>query len=210
MTIPQLPDFQTMESWTPGTVWFFWCGFETAGSVPAVVQPVLSWGQDDPTGYVGYGGFSHYEWLLSLWDVPGTDGQEVFQSPALSISPGDELNFEVFFSGTQWRQTAKCVSGTCAGQNITLDVAYTDFAASPTANLLLCESELYGSLSNQWDFDVTWTAVTAIASNNQNVANACVQAGSVSDGNGYATVSNLQVSWDENQCRWDSITLSPP
>ncbi|KZT51796.1 hypothetical protein CALCODRAFT_503079 [Calocera cornea HHB12733] len=212
MTVPELPPLEVMENWD-GNPWYFWCGLQT-GTPGGPIQPVLMWGKPTnlDSGYIGDGGWSQYSWIEALWLVPDLtlNLPEAFVSPGIDVSPGDELILNVVLVDGQWRQSASCVSGSCQNQMTTLNVDWDKGLSTSVANTLVCEAELYGDYTNQWNFDVTFKDVSVLAANSDGVESVCANQVSHSDNGGYVTVGNLEMGMDGRMCTWDYITVSPP
>ncbi|EJD36973.1 hypothetical protein AURDEDRAFT_116945 [Auricularia subglabra TFB-10046 SS5] len=201
----------------PSTVttgpWFFWCGLQPQGG--GVVQPVLQWGEDAP-GYVNPNAPFPHIWAMVLWDVPasGLNNDVSRISNGVWAAQGDQIANSASFNSGFWTQTASVISGQATGAststNITANQYFHDDAAHDGgANFFLCESELDGQQTNQWNFPVLFTDIFIRAKNSNGVQALCASARPFSDGNGFANMTGFSM-FDANTCHFASLVLTPP
>ncbi|KZV95860.1 hypothetical protein EXIGLDRAFT_734349 [Exidia glandulosa HHB12029] len=193
--------------------WFFWCGLQPNGG--GVVQPVLQWGQLGPS-YVNPNPVFAKIWAMILWTVPasGLNNNNAFQSPGIWAAQGDKIDSFMTYNNNVWVQTARVTSGQASGQNTVSNLSasqffHTDSAGDSNANFFVCESELDGSQTNRWNFNVTFTNINLRAKTNTGVQSLCASAVSHSDGNGFATIQGFRML-NDTTCHWDTVILTPP
>ncbi|EJD51280.1 hypothetical protein AURDEDRAFT_159686 [Auricularia subglabra TFB-10046 SS5] len=208
ITVPQAPPSDV----TSGP-WFFWCGLQPNGG--GVVQPVLQWGQNAPS-YVNPNPVFAKIWAMVLWTVPadGLNNNNANQSPGIWAAQGDRIDNFMTYNNNQWTQTARVISGQASGQNTVSTITasqyfHTDSAGDSNANFFVCESELDGSQTNRWNFNVTFTNINLRAKTNAGVQALCQTAVSHSDGNGFATIQGFRML-NDTTCHWDTVILTPP
>jgi len=194
--------------------WFFWAGLQPEGG--GVVQPVLQWGEAAP-GYVNPNAPFTHTWAMVLWTVPAADKNNDQSAIANGIwaAQGAKIKCTVTFNDGKWTQTADVTSGGGSGNTNSQTITATkyfdmDGATDSHANFFVIESELDGSQTSQWDFDVTFTDIALTAKTNDGVSALCSGATSHSDGNGYITIAGYSLSADGKTCSWNSMKLSPP
>jgi len=201
----------------PSTVtsgpWFFWCGLQPQGG--GVVQPVVQWGENAPAYVNPNAPFSHI-YAMVLWDVPadGLNNNESEISNGIWMAQGDVVNNTAVYSNGVWTQTATVTAGQAAGQTTSTSISasqyfHTDSAGDSNANFFVCESELDGSQTNQWNFNVTFTDIIVRAKTTSGVQSLCSSQSSFTDGNGFATISGFSMP-DAQTCHFASLTLTPP
>jgi len=195
--------------------WFFWAGLQPEGG--GVVQPVLQWGESDPSGYVNPNAAFNHVWAMILWVVPAADknsGNSAI-SKGIWAAEGAKITSTATFDNGVWTQTAKVVSGGGSGSSVSEAITATQYfdmdgATDSHANFFVIESELYGQQTGDWNYDITFTDISLTAKTNDGVGALCSGATSHSDGNGYITISGYSLSSDGKTCHWNSMVLSPP
>lgn len=210
ITVPEAPGAEV----TSGP-WFFWAGLQPNGG--GVVQPVLQWGQAPPDGWVNPDPPFPKVWQMVLWAVPadGENNNVSDQSEGIFADIGATITSTVNYVNGVWFQSATVMSGGGAGDSTSSSVVSNQyFQATNTtdsnAGFFVLESELHGSDTADWDFDVTFTDINLTAENTDGVSALCSSMVSKTDGNGFATISGYSLSADGKTCHWDSIVLSPP
>jgi len=194
--------------------WYFWCGLQPSGG--GVIQPVLAY--LGPEGNVVNPNPSFPEvYAMNLWALPwnyGESGAPAYQESAgIWVDQGAQIASSVSFQGSDWVQNMNVISGAASGQSVSLttpDSFFQDTSSSDDNTMMtVCESQLDGSQTGEWDFSVTFTDVYFRAASSDGVEALCETATDHSDGNGYISFSGFSM-FDSETCFWSSITLSPP
>ncbi|KZT59237.1 hypothetical protein CALCODRAFT_554293 [Calocera cornea HHB12733] len=207
MTVPPAPPPEV----TTGP-WYFW------PSGGGVVQPVLGFMADESNQVNPDPPFPEVV-RLKLWALPWNYGSsnnfQLQESAGIWVDEGAQIASTVSWQAqsSQWVQTTLVVSGAAAGQQVTLTTPasafLSDSAGDNNTPETVCESELDGSQTGDWDFTVTFTDVTFRAANSNGVASLCESATDHSDGNGFISFSGFSMP-DAQTCFWSTITLTPP
>ncbi|KZV81431.1 hypothetical protein EXIGLDRAFT_844614 [Exidia glandulosa HHB12029] len=202
----------------PATVttgpWFFWCGLQPQGG--GVVQPVLQWGEATPDGYVNNNAPFPHIWAMVLWDVPADNFNNNTSriSQGVWAAQGDQISNTASFGNGAWTQSAQVISGQATGASTSTSITanqyfHDDAAHDGNANFFVCESELDGSQTNQWNFPVLFTDIFIRAKASTGVEALCASAQPFSDGNGFANMTGFSM-FDANTCHFASLILTPP
>jgi len=184
--------------------WFFWAGFQPSGG--GVIQPVLQWGENPPSGWVNPDDVQ--PWFMVLWTVPASDknNDQSDISQGVYAPQGSQIVSTVNNDGNgQWTQTSS-VNGVSVGQTLSA----SQYFDTNEANFFVLESELYGQQISDWNFDVTFSDISITAQTSDGVSSVCGGTTSHSDGNGFISVNGYSLSGDGLTCHWDSMVLSPP
>ncbi|KZO90994.1 hypothetical protein CALVIDRAFT_456122, partial [Calocera viscosa TUFC12733] len=194
--------------------WYFWCGLQPQGG--GVIQPVLGWETSENNQVNPNPSFPEV-WAMNLWSLPWNYGQSgapaTQESAGIWVDQGALVASTVQWENGQWYQQSNVLSGAAAGQTVEMYTPASYFegdnASGDNTPMALCESELDGGQTDQWDFTVTFTDVYFQAQTSDGVQTLCETATDHSDGNGYVSFTGFQMI-DDVTCYWFSITLSPP
>ncbi|EJU01635.1 hypothetical protein DACRYDRAFT_100463 [Dacryopinax primogenitus] len=193
--------------------WYFWCGLQPSGG--GVIQPVLGW-KTSENNIINPGASFPHVWAMNLWSLPwnyGQDGAPTTQESAgIWADQGAQIASTVTWENGQWYQQANVLNGQAAGQTVEMYTPASYFlgdnASGDNTPMTVCESELDGGQTSQWDFSVTFTDIYFEAASSDGVESLCASAIDHSDGNGYISFTGFSMI-DNKTCYWSSITLSP-
>jgi len=194
--------------------WYFWCGLQPSGG--GVIQPVLGYMASESSQVNPNPPFPEV-WAINLWALPWNYGSsnnyELQESGGIWADQNAQIACSVSWQNGQWVQTANVISGAAAGQSVSITTPasafQSDSAGDDNTPMTVCESELYGDQTGEWDFTVTFTDVYFRAASSEGTEALCATATDHSDGNGYVSFSGFSM-FDDETCYWSSVTLSPP
>ncbi|EJU01652.1 hypothetical protein DACRYDRAFT_108183 [Dacryopinax primogenitus] len=167
--------------------WFFWCGLQPNGG--GVLQPPGNQGQPD--------------------------GLPAIQSEGFWVDEGAQIVGTVTWENGQWGQTAQVISGQAAGQSISL-TSQTNYFQGETpgfdnTNFAVCDAELDGSQTGEWNFPVVFTDLFIRAATSDGIEALCADTANPVHSAGAGSIQFEGFSMlDAETCHWSTVTLLPP